>query len=94
MHVDKETVRKVARLARIELSDMETEGFRRDLEEVLSAFRKIQKIPTKGVKPTFQPVETRDVLREDVVEPGIPRDRLLRDLRNKQDGYIRGPRVV
>ena len=94
MTVDKDMVKKVAALARIELSDKEAKGFCKDLEEILSAFRTIKRIPTKGVKPTFQPVEVRDVLREDRVEPSIPRDMLLKNLKNKEDGYIKGPRVV
>ncbi|MCK4714791.1 MAG: Asp-tRNA(Asn)/Glu-tRNA(Gln) amidotransferase subunit GatC [Candidatus Aenigmarchaeota archaeon] len=94
MTVDKDMVKKVAALARIELSDKEAEGFRKDLEEILSAFRTLQRIPTKGVKPTFHPVEVRGVLREDKVEPSILRDRLLKNLKNKEDGYIKGPRVV
>ena len=94
MAVDERTVKRVAGLARLELTDKEEKAFARDLREVLSAFRTLQRIPTRGVKPTFQPVEVRDVLREDVVEPSIPRKRLLGNLKNKEGGYIKGPRVV
>ena len=94
MKVDKETIKKVASLARLELSDNEAEGFRKDLEEILSAFRTLQRIPTKDVRPTFHPVGNSDVLREDKVEPGIPREKLLKNLKNTEKGYIKGPRVV
>jgi len=92
--VDRKTVKRVAGLARLDLTESELARLSRDLDDVLSAFRTLQKIPTKGVKPTFQPVELRNVLRDDMVEPSIPRERLLRNLRNREDGYIRGPRVV
>ncbi len=94
MVVDRKTVKRVAGLARLDLTESELARLSRDLDDVLSAFRTLQKIPTKGVKPTFQPVELRNVLRDDMVEPSIPRERLLRNLRNREDGYIRGPRVV
>jgi aspartyl-tRNA(Asn)/glutamyl-tRNA(Gln) amidotransferase subunit C len=94
MAVDKETVERVAKLARIDLTEEEVEGFQRDLEEVISAFGTLQRISTEGVKPTFQPIEVRDVLREDRIEPSITRDRLLKNLKNREDGYIKGPRVV
>ncbi len=94
MKVDEKTVKRVARVARLELTGKEVSGFSRDLSEVLSAFRTLQKISTKGVKPTFQPIEVENVLRDDKVELSIARDRLLRNLKNKQDGYIKGPRVV
>jgi aspartyl-tRNA(Asn)/glutamyl-tRNA(Gln) amidotransferase subunit C len=94
MAVKKETVRKVAELARIELTEREVEKFSRDLGEVIDAFGKLQRIPTKGVRPTFQPVEQKNVMREDRIEESIPRELLLKNLRNKQSGFIKGPRVV
>jgi aspartyl-tRNA(Asn)/glutamyl-tRNA(Gln) amidotransferase subunit C len=94
MVVDKKTVKKVAELARLDLTDKELDKFSRDLVEVLSAFKTLQKIPTKGIKPSFQPIDVKNVLREDKVEPSIPRKRLLKNLKNKEEGYIKGPRVV
>jgi aspartyl-tRNA(Asn)/glutamyl-tRNA(Gln) amidotransferase subunit C len=94
MAVDKKTVGRVAQVARLELTGKEISMFSRDMNDVLSAFRTLQKIPTEGVRPSFQPMEARDVVREDRIEPSIPRKRLLRNLKNKEDGYIRGPRVV
>jgi aspartyl-tRNA(Asn)/glutamyl-tRNA(Gln) amidotransferase subunit C len=94
MKVGQDTVRKVAGLARLELSPEEEKRFARDLSDVLKAFRNLQGINTRGVRPSFQPLEAGESLREDKVEPSIPRSRLLRDLKNKEDGYIKGPRVV
>ena len=94
MVVDKKTVTKVAGLARLDLTERELVKFSRDLDEVLSAFRTLQRIPTRGVKPTFQPMGIRNVLRDDRVEPSIPRKKLLKNLKNREDGYIKGPRVV
>lgn len=94
MVVDKKTVRRVAGLARLDLKESELARLSRDLDEVLSAFKTLKRIPTMGVKPAFQPVELRNVLREDRVEPSLSRERLLKNLRNREGGYIRGPRVV
>jgi aspartyl-tRNA(Asn)/glutamyl-tRNA(Gln) amidotransferase subunit C len=94
MSVDKETVERVAKLARIDLTEEEAERFSKDLDEILTAFKTLQDITTEGVKPTFQPIEVKDVLRDDRVEPSIPRERILKNLKNKEDGFIKGPRVV
>ena len=94
MRVDERTVRDVARIARLELSDKEVRMYSQDLESILKAFTTLQKIDTRNVEPTFQPIEVSDVLREDRVEPSLPRERLLRDLLNKEKGFIKGPRVV
>lgn len=92
--VDEEILRKVAEVARLDLTEEETSKFSKDLNEVLEAFKTLQEIPTKDVRPTFQPIGSENVTREDEVEPSIPRNRLLRGLRNKEDGYIKGPRVI
>jgi aspartyl-tRNA(Asn)/glutamyl-tRNA(Gln) amidotransferase subunit C len=92
--VDEEAIRKVAQVARLELTEEEASRLSGDLSEVIEAFRVLQEIPTKDVKPTFQPIETTNVTREDEVEPSVPRNKLLRGLRNKEDGYVKGPRVV
>jgi aspartyl-tRNA(Asn)/glutamyl-tRNA(Gln) amidotransferase subunit C len=94
MVVDRKTVKKVAGLARLELTERELARFSRDLDEILSAFSTLQRIPTRGVRPTFRPLNVRNVLRDDRVEPSTPRKRLLRNLKNREDGYIKGPRVV
>jgi aspartyl-tRNA(Asn)/glutamyl-tRNA(Gln) amidotransferase subunit C len=94
MVVDRKTVKKVAGLARLDLTERELVKFSRDLDEVLLAFGALQRIPTGGVRPTFRPLDARNVLRDDRVEPSTPRKRLLRNLKNREDGYIKGPRVV
>jgi aspartyl-tRNA(Asn)/glutamyl-tRNA(Gln) amidotransferase subunit C len=91
---DRETVRKVAELARLELSDGELERFSKDMEEITKAFSVLRKVDTKGVEPTFQPVERKNVLRDDEVEESIPRETLLKNLKNKEKGFIKGPKVV
>jgi aspartyl-tRNA(Asn)/glutamyl-tRNA(Gln) amidotransferase subunit C len=91
---DRGTARRVARLARLELTDKEAEAFSRDMDEILTNFRRLQRIDTEGVRPTLRPVESFNVLRDDAVEPSIPRERLIGRLRNKEEGFIKGPRVV
>ena len=94
MPVDEETVKKVARVARLNLTEEETDRFSKDLSEVLEAFETLQAIPTEGVEPTFQPTDVENVVREDQVEPSIPRSKLLKNLKNQEDGFIKGPRVI
>ncbi len=91
---DKETVRRVATLARLELSDRELEKFSKDMEEITRAFSVLRKADTKNVEPTFQPIEGRNVLRDDEIEKSIPRETLLKNLKNKEKGFIKGPKVI
>ena len=94
MNVDKELIKKVAELARLELSDKEIEIFLPELKEILNAFSKVDEVDTKGVKPSFQPVELKNFMREDEVEPSLSQEGALANTEHKKDGYFKGPKAV
>jgi len=89
--MDVETVRKVARVARLKLAPDEEKEFARDLEEVLAYFSLLDEAPQVDTHD-FNPVRVADVLRED--EPA--RDVNAEKLRDSMDTYqdmVRGPRL-
>ena len=92
--VNKDDVRKVASVARLNLSEKELERFSGELEKILEAFRELEGIDTVNVKPSFQPIGTKDVLREDVVKPSLPQQKAIRNAKNREAGFVKGPRVV
>lgn len=91
---EKPDVKRVARIARLNLSEKETEKFSKDLESILGAFKDLDKVPTKGVKPSFQPIETKNVLRKDLVEPSLKQEQALSNTKNKDKGFFKGPKVA
>ncbi|MFC1732278.1 Asp-tRNA(Asn)/Glu-tRNA(Gln) amidotransferase subunit GatC [candidate division KSB1 bacterium] len=92
--VDKELIKKVAENARLELSKDEAEQFVKDFKELLDAFSKLDEVDTKGVEPSMQPVELKNVLREDRSEPSLTQEEALANTEHKKDGYFKGPRAV
>jgi len=92
--IDKKTVKRVAEVARLELSEKELDNFSEDLVSILEAFKVIEKVDTQKVKPTFQPVEVKNRTRPDAVEPGLSQEEALTNTRNKEDGFFKGPKVV
>jgi aspartyl-tRNA(Asn)/glutamyl-tRNA(Gln) amidotransferase subunit C len=91
---EKPDVRKVAQIARLKLSDQELRKFSKDLESILKAFQDLERVPTKGVKPSFQPIETKNVLRKDKVEPSLTQEHALSNTKNKEKGFFKGPKVA
>ena len=63
-----ETLRRVAANARLVLTEDEEKKYSKDLSDILEAFRELDKVNTKGVKPSFQPLPLGNVLREDSAE--------------------------
>ena len=94
LKVDKELILKVAENARLELSEKEIDQFIKDFKEILEAFSKIDEVNTQGVRLSFQPVELKNMMREDKVEPCLTQEEALANTPHKRDGYFKGPRVI
>ena len=92
--VDKATVRKVAGIARLTLTEKEVSEFSNDMESILDAFKDLQKIDTSKVKPTFNTLETKNVMREDEIEDSLSQMDALKNARQNGKGYFKGPRAV
>jgi len=75
--IDLETVRHVARLARLELSDAEAERMAAELSGVLTHIETIGELDLAGVAPTSHVVAVENALREDVPVPCLDRARVL-----------------
>ena len=77
--IDRDDVRHVARLARLELSEDEVEGMARELAGVLAHIATIDELDLDGVAPTSHVVAVENALRADEPRPSLPRDRALAD---------------
>ena len=91
---EKPDIRRVAQIARLKLSDQEVHKFSKDLESILDAFKDLERVATHGVKPSFQPIETKNVLRKDKVEESLTQEQALSNAKNKEKGFFRGPKVT
>ncbi len=68
MPIDREQVEHIAALARISLSEGETESFAQQLSDILDQFEVLQSLDTTGVTPTAHVAGLDNVMRDD--EPG------------------------
>lgn len=64
--IDESTVRHVAKLARLKLSDTEVSRFTHQLSAVISYFEQLQQVDTAGIAPLDHPIEIMNVTRPDV----------------------------
>ena len=84
----------VARLARLELTRAEIELTTSQLADMLEHFADIDELQLDDVVPMTQPYPLVNVLREDVVVPGLDRDEVLAAAPDVVDGRFRVPPVV
>ncbi|RLI97091.1 MAG: Asp-tRNA(Asn)/Glu-tRNA(Gln) amidotransferase subunit GatB [Candidatus Aenigmatarchaeota archaeon] len=92
--IDKETVRKVAQVARLRLSENEVREFSKDMESILEAFEDLKEMDTENVKPTFQPIDTKNVMRDDEIEESLSQEDALDNTKQKENGYFKGPKAI
>ncbi len=94
MEIDKKLLEHVAQTARLKLTEEEINKFQPQLKEALEFFSKLQEVNTDNVKPSFHPVEIKNVMREDAEKECLSQDDALSLTEHKKDGYFKGPRAV
>lgn len=91
--ISAETVRHVAKTARLGLTESEVRRFQQELSDILEAFRELDKAETTK-EPSLHPMPLKDVFREDKAESCLPREKALENTAHKEKGFFRGPKVV
>ena len=84
----------VARLARLDLTDEEIERTTAQLGDMLDHFADIDALDLDDVEPMTQPYPLVNVLRDDVVAPGLDRDEVLAAAPAAEDGRFRVPPII
>ena len=87
-------VRKVARLARLDLTAEEVETMTAQLASMLDHFADIDALDLASVEPMTQPYPLHNVFREDVVREGLDRDEVLAEAPSAEGGRFRVPPIV
>ena len=91
--IDRDDVRHVAALARLDLTDDEVEQFTGQLGAVLAHAADVAALDLAGVPPTAHPLDLSDVLRDDVERPGLDRTEVLDQAPDAADGMFRVPPI-
>ena len=87
--ISKEEVERIAQLARIELTEKDTEKYKKELSGILDYIEVLNKVDTTSIDPTAQVTGLLNVYEEDVKNPSLDRDEILKNAPDKKDGYIK-----
>ncbi len=93
--IDSKTVRHVALLSRLSLSDKELEAQSRQLTSILSYISKLNEINTDAVSPTSHPLTSlKNVFRKDDLKPSLSTDDALKNAPAREGDFFRVPQVI
>ncbi|GAB6100008.1 Asp-tRNA(Asn)/Glu-tRNA(Gln) amidotransferase subunit GatC [Halanaerocella petrolearia] len=94
MKLDKETVERVAHLARLELTEEEVEEFTEQLSDILGHAEKLNELDTEDVEPMAHVLPVNNVLRDDEVRESLDREEALANAPEKEQGMFKVPQIV
>ena len=87
-------VRHVAKLARLALREDQLVKIAPQLGAILGYIEQINKIDKSGVEPMAHALPLHNVLREDVVEPSLPLEEVLKNAPETDGRFFRVPKII
>ena len=94
MSVDSATVRKIASLARIAVTDGEVDAMVPELNNILGWIEQLGEVDVTGVEPMTAVIPNVLRLRDDAVTDGGIRDRVLANAPAAEHGFFGVPKVI
>ena len=94
MIIDNEQVRKVASLARLDLTEEEEAQFSTQLSSILEYVQKLDELDTKDVPPTTRAIEVSNITREDQLQTFSEREAILDSAPEREEDFFKVPKIL
>ncbi|WP_375196668.1 Asp-tRNA(Asn)/Glu-tRNA(Gln) amidotransferase subunit GatC [Sphingobium sp.] len=94
MSIDLQTVKKIASLSRISVTDAEAEAMVPELNNILGWVEQLGEVDVTGVQPMTAVIPNHLRLREDAVTDGDVRDKVLANAPQAEHGFFAVPKVI
>lgn len=94
MSITIQDVEHVAKLARLDLTDVEKEQFTGQLNAILKYAEQLNALDTEGVTPTSHAMPLVNVMRDDVSRPSLPIEKVLLNAPDEEDQQFKVPAVL
>jgi aspartyl-tRNA(Asn)/glutamyl-tRNA(Gln) amidotransferase subunit C len=91
MAITRDEVLRVARLARLELTEDEIERFTAQLSAILEAVAKVSELDLSGVEPTAHPLDIVNAWADDEPRTCLPVEEALANAPERENGFFKVP---
>ncbi|BAB74891.1 Asp-tRNA(Asn)/Glu-tRNA(Gln) amidotransferase subunit GatC [Anabaena sp. FACHB-709] len=92
--IDREQVRKVALLARLELTPEEEEQFTTQLGSILDYVEQLNELDVSNVPPTARAIDVSNITREDNLQPYADREAILSSAPEQEGEFFKVPKIL
>ena len=93
IQVDEKLVKEIASLARLDLTNEETEMFVAQFKDILDYVSILNEVDTENIPPAYLSSANKSVTREDEIEESVPTKDFLANVPQSKDDYVVIPRV-
>ena len=94
MSIDKNQVKKVAKLSRISLDDNKINSLSKDLDSILTFVEKLNELDTKEIKTLKSIADKTLEARNDIVDDGKIKNDILKNSPEKNEDFFIVPKVI
>jgi aspartyl-tRNA(Asn)/glutamyl-tRNA(Gln) amidotransferase subunit C len=94
MKIDSKTVDKLADLAKLEFDEEGKKEIAKDLNRIVEFVEKLSELDTSQVEPLIYMSEDTNVMRDDIMKPGVTQQEALKNVPVKDSDYIKVPKVI
>lgn len=94
MSVDQKTVRRIARLARIAVTEDEVSHLQGEINAILTFVEQLEEVDVDGIEPMTSVIPMAMKKRQDVVNDGGIADRIVANAPMTEDHFFMVPKVV
>ena len=92
--IDEAQVRKVAKLARLELADSEIEEFTVQLSAILDYMEKMNELDTADVEPLAHCLPISNILRDDSIKASLGTEKTLANAPQRDGEFFKVPKIL
>lgn len=86
--MDKQTLKHIAELSRIDLTDEELDKFAPQMQTILESAKQLQDIETTNIQPMKRHIPF-NYLRDDKAKESLPREDILSNAKHTENGYVK-----
>ena len=94
MSIDKDTVKHIAKLARISLDEKKINNLSKDLSSIMKFIEKLNELNTDKISPLTSIINASLRTRKDEIKDGKIRDQILKNSPDKNEEFFVVPKVV
>ena len=92
--IDEAQVRKVAKLARLELSEAEVKEFTGQLSAIIDYVERMNELNTGGIEPLAHCLPINNVFREDIVKESLGTEKTLANAPQRDGAFFKVPKIL